>query len=187
VPYHIIAVPALLIAWSSAAQAQAAPETGVKVAVVEIQSAILSTREGQKAAAEFDAKFLKDRARLEKEQADLKAAQDRLSQKRRLAWLPLRHTLIVRRRKMLLSDIGEKTKSLNRDNRQVQAEAERDRVKVLRELAPRAIVAIERFAKENGYLLVLDAGSAPPSVLSSATNITGDIVKLYDRMFSTAR
>ncbi len=164
-----------------------APLTGMKVAVVEIQSAVLSTREGQKAAAEFDAKFLKDRARLEKEQADLKAARDRLSQKRRLAWLPLRHTLIVRRRKMLLSDIGEKTKLLNRDTQQVQAEAERERMKVLRDRAPRAIMAIERFAKENGYVMVLDAGSAPPSVRSSAIDITGDIVKLYDRMFSTAR
>ena len=35
--------------------------------------------------------------------------------------------------------------------------------------------------------MVLDAGSAPPSVRSSAIDITGDIVKLYDRMFSTAR
>lgn len=184
---RIVAVPALLIACGSTASAQAPVQNGAQVAVVEMQSAIVNTKEGQKGVAKFDAMFLNDKARLEKEQADLQAARVRLGQKRRLAWLPLRHTLIVRQRKKLASEIAGKTALLNRDTQQVRAEADRERTQFFQALAPRAIQVIERIAKENGYLLVLEAGSAPAAVRSSAPNITADLVRLYDQMFSSAR
>ena len=60
---------ALVLGIAAMANAQAAAPT--KVAIINMQQAILQTKDGQKASAELQTKFTPKRQELEKKQADL--------------------------------------------------------------------------------------------------------------------
>src|SRR5215218_9579091 len=68
-------IPAFAVGFAALAHAQAAPS---KVAIISVQQAILQTKDGQKASAALQAKFLPKRQQLEKKQADIQALQDQM-------------------------------------------------------------------------------------------------------------
>ena len=70
----IFALPVLALGMSVLAHAQ----TATKVAIIHVQNAILSTKEGQKAANDLTTKFAPKKAELDKKQADLAGIQDQL-------------------------------------------------------------------------------------------------------------
>src|SRR5260370_199018 len=69
----------LAVATALAANAQGAP---TKVAVISIQGAIASTKDGQKALAELDSKAAPKRKELDQKQTDINALKDQLSKGR---------------------------------------------------------------------------------------------------------
>src|SRR5271156_4736121 len=72
---QVVVWSALVLAAAMFAQAQVA--TG-KIAVISMQGAIVNTKEGQKAAAELEAKATPRRRELETKQNEIKALQDQL-------------------------------------------------------------------------------------------------------------
>src|ERR1700682_4037384 len=87
------------------AHAQSAPAP-TKVGIINIQSAIVSTKDGQKAANEIQSRFMPKKADLDKKQSDIAELQDRLNKGR--------NTLSEEARQNLVRDIDTKTKSLTR-------------------------------------------------------------------------
>jgi len=72
---------------------------------------------------------------------------------------------------------------LNRDTEDAQADFEQDQNRILQELGQRMMVVIGKYARDNGYALILDVSSPQTPVLYAANgiDITSDIVALYDK------
>lgn len=168
----VFAPTILALAGTVLAHAQA--PTG-KVGVINIQSAIVSTKDGQKAAQELDAKAAPKRKTLESKQNEINSLKDQL-QKGSNALSETAKAEIVR-------NIDAKTKSFNRDMEDAQAEVEQDQQKVLQDLGGRMMAVIDKYAKDNGFVLILDVSSPQTPVLfaSNAIDVTKDIIDLYDK------
>lgn len=161
-----------LAALSAAMPAPA--QTNGKVAVINIQSALVSTKDGQKAANELNSRFTPKKADFEKRQNDINQLQDQLNRGR--------NTLSEDARQNLIREIDQKTKSLKYDTEDAQSELNQQEQKIMGELFGRLRAVVDKYAKDNGYVLVLDDSSQQTMVYaSSAIDITRDIIELYDK------
>lgn len=165
----------LLSALGLALALPAVAQTAAKVGVINIQSAIVSTKEGQKAANDIQARFNPKKAELDKRQADIGQLQDQLNRGR--------NTLSEEARQNLVREIDQKTKSLNRETEDARAELDQTEQKVMSELGGRIMAVIDKYAKDNGYSLIVDVSSPQTPVVyaSNTIDITRDIIELYDK------
>jgi outer membrane protein len=87
------------------------------------------------------------------------------------------------KRNQLAREIDEKKKRLERDMQDAQEELQNEQQKVLQGLGQRMMAVIEKYAKDNGYTMILDVSNPNTPVLyaSSGIDITQDIVSLYDK------
>ena len=163
--------PILLLAATLVAQAQ----TAGKVAVINIQGAIVSTKDGQKAASELDAKTQPKKKELEQKQNEINGLQDQFNKGQ--------NTLSDATKNDLYKSIESKKKSLQRDVEDAQAELEQDQQKILQQLGQKMMAVIERYARDNSYTLVVDVSNPQTPVLyaSPSIDITKEIVELYDK------
>ena len=118
------ALPALALTTALLAHAQTAAST--KVGIIQIQQAILSTKDGQKAVGELRTRFEPKRTELEKKQANIAAMQEQLRKGSA--------TMSEDAKNKLVRDIDQATKSLNRDTEDAQAEVEQAESKIMQEL-----------------------------------------------------
>jgi len=164
---------ALLVAMAAPAHAQ------TKVAVINIQSAIVSTKDGQKAAAELDAKFGPRRKEVDAKQAELSQLRDQLQKGQ--------NTLSDAAKNELYKTIDQKSKSLNRDMEDAQAEMDQEQQKLLQDLGQKMYALVSKYAQEHGYTMVLDVSNPQSPVFwaSNTMDITKDIIDLYDKDAST--
>lgn len=146
-----------------------------KVGVINIQSAIVSTKDGQKAANDIQTRFNPKKADLDRRQSEIGQLQDQLNRGR--------NTLSEDARNKLVRDIDQKTKSLNRDTEDARSELDQEEQKIMSELGGRIMAVIDKYAKDNGYSLILDVSSPQTPVLyaSNAIDITKEIIELYDK------
>ena len=167
------ALPALGLAIALVASAQ----SNGKIGVINIQAAIATTKDGQKAGNDLQARFGPRKADLDKRQADIQQLQAQL----------VKVTDDTERQK-LSREIDQKTKSVNRDMEDARAELDQQEQKIMNELGSRIVVVIERYAKDHGYALIIDvSGQNTPVVFAAdSINITKDVIDLYDKNTSTA-
>lgn len=147
-----------------------------KVGVIRIQNAIVGTKEGQKAAQELETRFVAPkRKEMEQKQAEITALQQKLDKGK--------NTMSEEARQQTMRDIDQKTKAFNRANEDAQAELEQEQGKLLNELGGKMMVVIGKYAKDNGYSLILDVSNQNSAVvwIADAIDITDDIVALYDK------
>jgi outer membrane protein len=166
-------IPVLALT-TTAIFAQAPAHPG-KVGVINIQGALVSTKDGQKAAAELESKAAPKRKTLETKQTEINSLKDQLQKGA--------NTLSDASKQSIYRDIDVKTKSLNRDVEDAEAEFNQDQQKVLQQLGQKMMVVIDKYARDNGYTLILDVSSQNTPVLyaSNTIDITKDIVELYDK------
>jgi len=155
--------------------AAGAQGTGTKVGIINIQSAIVSTKDGQKAAGEIQSRFNPKKAELDKRQGDITQLQDQLNRGR--------NTLSEDARQKLVREIDVKTKALNRDTEDARAELDQEEQKIMNELGGRIMLVIDKYAKDNSFSVILDVSSPQNPVIFAATgnDITKDVIDLYDR------
>src|SRR5437667_4122688 len=146
-----------------------------KVAIINVQNAILSTKEGQKTANELSAKFAPKKTALEKKQADLANIQDQLRKGSA--------TMSEDVKAKLKRDFETGNKNLQRDTQDAQDELDQENGKLMQELGNKMMGIIEKYATQNAIALVVDVSNPQTPVLwaSQTIDITGDIVKLYDQ------
>jgi outer membrane protein len=156
---------------------QSAP---TKVGIINVQGAIISTRDGQKAAAELQSRFTPKKSELDKKQAEIQGLQDQLKRGS--------NTMSEDARNKLVRDIDEKTKRLGRDTEDAQAEFDQEQGKVMQEVGGKLMAVLDKYAKENGYAVILDVSAQTTPVLWAANgiDITKDIIELYDKSAPTA-
>jgi outer membrane protein len=164
--------PALALAAATAAFAQAAPS---KVGIIHVQNAIISTRDGQKASADLQSRFTPKKQELDKKQADIQGLQEQLKRGS--------NTMSEDARNKLVRDIDERTKRLGRDTEDAQAEFDQEQGKVMQEIGGKMMAVLDKYAKENGFAVILDVSAQTTPVLWAANgiDITKDIIDLYDK------
>jgi outer membrane protein len=157
-----------------AALAQAQGQVPTKIAIIHVQNAILSTKDGQKAATDLQATFAPRQQDLEKKRTELTALQDQLRKGSA--------TMSDDAKTKLMRDIDATTTRVNRDTQDAQSDLDEAQGKLMQELGGKMMAVLEKFATQNAYAVVLDVSNPQTPVLwaASAADITNDIVKLYD-------
>ena len=145
-----------------------------KVGTINIQQAIVSTKDGQKASAELQTRFDPKRKEIEKNNVALQAKQQQLQKMGTVG------SEEVKRK--LATDIDLEGKRLQRDSEDAQAEWDQEQQKLVNELGGRIMQVINKFATDNGYSMVLDISSQQTPVIWAlpTIDITNDVIKLYD-------
>lgn len=165
-------ITAVLMLAAVGASAQQGP---TKVGVISVQGAIVGTKDGQKAAQQLDTKFGPRKKDFDVRQNEVVQLQDQYNKGGSL--------MSEEKRQQLARDIDEKKKRLERDTQDANEELQSEQQRVLQGLGQRMMAVIEKYAKDNGYTLILDVSNPNTPVLyaSSAIDITQDIVQLYDK------
>lgn len=153
----------------------AAAQTTQKLAVINIQQAIVETKDGQKARADLQAKFGPTQKELQDKQAKLAALQDQYRKGQ--------NTLSDEAKQKLARDIDSATTSLKRDTEDANTEVQEAERKVMDELGGKMIAVLNKYATDNGYVLVIDVSNPQTPVLfaSNTIEITRDVIALYDK------
>lgn len=170
-----LALSAAAIAGAQAAPPAAAPTGATKVAVINIQAAIATTKDGQGAAADLDKKFSPKKDELAKRQQEIKDLQDKLQRGG--------NTMSQAAKDDMQRQIDQKTRGFNYDMQDAQAEYEQEQRKLVDDIGGKLMQVIDKYAQSNGYSLVLDVSNQNTPVLyaSNGIDITKDIIELYDK------
>src|SRR5450755_2525584 len=162
---NCIFLPAIALGAAMLAPAQTtsapsgAPQT--KVGIIHIQNAIISTKDGQKAAGELTTRFAPKKADLEKKQSAVAQLQDQLRKGS--------NTMSEDAKQKLMREIDQNTKSLNRETEDAQAELDTEQNKIWQELGQRMMAVLNKYGRDNGYAVILDVSSQQTPVLFAAS------------------
>ena len=142
--------------------------------------ALLLSAEGKKAAGELQGKFNPRRSALKKRQSDIQALQDQLKKGGA--------TMSEDAKNKLARQIDADGKSLQRDADDLNADAEQEQNKVFQDMIMKLNAVVAQYATQNGYAVVLDVSNQQSPILwaAASTDITSDIVKLYDQAHPVA-
>jgi len=164
---------------SSSASGTAQPAV-YKLGVINIQAAILQTSEGKQAAEAMRAKYDARGQALQKRSADLQA---KIEQSRKGG-----ATMTDEARAKLMRDNDAENKALQRDQEDLNADIEQDQGKLSNDLGNKVFEIVQQYAAANGIVMVLDVSSQQTPILwhHPATDITADIIKLYDQAHPAA-
>src|SRR3984957_14755902 len=169
------ALAAVLLIPSAWAQGAAAgPE---KIGILNMQVAITSTAEGKQASSELQAQFAPRQAELETIRKQIEDIQTRLrngastlsdDEKQRL----------VRENDQLTRGYQRKQQDFNDDGNEAQRE-------VIDRIGRRLMEVVDKYARDNGFSIILDNSSQNTPVIFSANNvdISQDIIRLFDQAY----
>ena len=152
-----------------------AQQTNAKVGVISIQGALVGTKDGQKASQELDQKFMPRKKEFDTRQNEIAQLQDQYNKGGTV--------MSEDKRNQLAREIDEKKKRLQRDMQDAEEELQGEQQRLLQGLGQRMMAVIEKYAKDNGYTMILNVSDPNTPVLyaSSAIDITQDIISLYDK------
>jgi outer membrane protein len=164
---------ALLAGVAVLAHAQA--QTPSKVAIIGVQQAILSTKDGQKATQDLQARFNPQKSKLEQRQQELAGLQEQLKKGGA--------TMSDAAKDKLNRDIESLNKTLTREGEDFDAEVQQEEQKIMNDLGAKMMDVIIKYATQNGLAMVIDVSNQQTPVLwaDQSINITEQIVKLYDQ------
>jgi len=177
-----MAVPALMmmfvtlpIAWGqSAAAPKANARAPLKIGVINLSYAIANTAEGKQGLQEFQEQFMPRTVELQNLQKQIDSDQTRL----RVG----RETLSDEERVRLTREYEQLTRRLQRKQQDLEDEGNEMQQEVAARIGRKMTEVLSRYARDNGYTVVLDISSKQTSVISAAheSDITQDVVGLYD-------
>jgi len=146
-----------------------------KIAVIDMTSALVTTKDGQKAVADLQAKFRPKEQEIQKRGQELQAKQE---QYRKAA-----NTLSDEAKANYERDIELMNRNLQRDTTDAKQEMDEDQQKILQDLGPKIMQVVNKYAVDNQISIVFDVGGEPNNIrfASSAVDITRDIIALYDK------
>jgi outer membrane protein len=146
-----------------------------RVAIIQLQQALVKCQDGQKASADMQAKFGPRKQVLEKQQADLAAKQEQLSKGSA--------TMSEAAKQAMASEIASGQKKLQRDGEDFDAEVQSYENGIMQDLAAKMIDVIAKYATQNGYAMVVDVSNQQSPLIWADQGyvITEAIVKLYDQ------
>lgn len=161
---------------------------GQKVALVDFQAAISATAEGRKAAADLQTRVEPKRKDFEARQNEINSLKDQLQKGQA--------TLSDDRKQALSAEIDQKTKRMQRDAEDAQADLNQQQQAAVQQIVGKLRPVIEKYARDNGYTIVLNRTAIVPSQDGSQTllfaygsqtvDITREIIAAYDKSSGVA-
>jgi outer membrane protein len=162
--------------WAQAAPAAAAA-TVKTVGIINLRGAIGSTAEGKQASAELQSQFAPRSTEIDaltKQindlQQKLQASQGKLSQEEETR---------------LTAEGQRLTQRLDRRRNDFQEDATAAQQEVLERIGRKMVDVLDRYARENGFSVVLDTSGQNSPILyaSNQVDVTQDIIRLYDQQY----
>ena len=180
--HHILrggSVFVCLLAGAVAALGQApsgALSAGGKIALIDMNTAISRTQEGQQRAKELEVKFAPTSTRINEKQQKIADLRNQLSRGS--------NTMSDDARRKLLREIQVTERDLKRETEDAQAEFTQEQGKVGSEIGSKLLATIQKYSIEKELSLVLNVSALPNLSIVfvlNELNITDDIIKLYDQ------
>lgn len=174
---RVLSLALVLLLGISAARAQA-PVAGSaadnKVGIVSIQDAIANTNEGKKELEALQQKFAPRQAALQTQNDELENLKKQLQAQS--------DKLSDEERNSRVRSATEKQKSLQRSAEDFQNEVQTAEQEILNRLGKKMLDVMEKYAKANGYAVVLDVSNPQTPVLYAhpGTNITKNLIDAYN-------
>ena len=164
-------------AWAQGAPAAGTAAPGGKVGVLNVRQAILSTAEGKLASAELQSQFAPRQTELENMNKQINDLRQRLAacegkcSQEEIARLQRQGEILARQ--------------LQRKQDEMQEDANAAQAEVFERLGRKVNDVLDRYARENGFILLLDysAQNTPIVNFSNTIDATQDIVRLYDQAY----
>lgn len=145
-----------------------------KIAVIDMQGALLTTKEGQKAAEELKTRFSPKEAELTKRQQDLQAKQE--------AYRKTQNTISAAEKSRVERDIDAAQKALERDASDAKADFEAAQNSLLGGIMQKMQTVLTKYAADNAVTMIVDVSTQPNNLLyaDQKANISAAIVAIYD-------
>ncbi len=166
---RILIAPALALMVAASALAQQ------KLAVIDMQSALIQTNDGKKAVGELQTKYGPKDADFQKRQSDLQAKQAQYQK--------TMNTMSDAAKAAAERDIETMQRNLQRDSDDTRQDMDQDQQRVLNDLGGRMMQVVQKYAADNQISMVFDVSQQPNNLLFASTgmDITRDIIALYDK------
>src|SRR6266536_6011 len=163
-------IPALIPFLLLTAAASAQP---VKLATIQVQAAIASTKEGKNSLQALESKFTTRRAALEKKQNDITTLQNQMRAGSA--------TMSAEAKERLARDFDAKTKEFNRDKEDYETDVQQDEGRIVQQLGGKMMAIIQKYAQENKTAAVVDVSPQGPVLWADPSiDITSEVIKRYD-------
>jgi Skp family chaperone for outer membrane proteins len=146
------------------------------IVVMNLQGAIMSTKEGQKAGQEMQTKYGPKQKSLEQQRDALVSLN---TEAQNPATTPEKRAALQR-------DIEDKNRRFTREQQDAKDEFQADQQRLLVPISQRMQSVIAQYAKQKGYAIVMDDANGPVVFAASTVDITKDVVDLYDKTVSAA-
>jgi outer membrane protein len=168
---------ALLIAPALWGQASNPPASGMKVGVINIQAAIVSTAEGKQAVAELQSQFSPRTTELQNYQKQGQDITSRLQNGQT--------TLSDEEKARLQRQLDQLNRTFQRKSQELQEDTNDAQQDVVNRIGRKMMDVLDKYAKENSYSVILDESSQQTPVIYAANqvDVTQDIIRLYDQAY----
>jgi outer membrane protein len=146
---------------------------GTKIGVIDIQTAILATNEGQREFTNLQNKFTPRQTEIQNMSKEVDTLQKQLDTQG--------GTLSDEARENLVKQIDGKKKTLQRTYEDAQNDFESQKNDILKNLFNKVYTTLDKYAKDNGYGVIMDVSTSQTVLWASQpTNITKAVVDAYN-------
>ena len=145
-----------------------------KIAVIDMQGALLTTKDGQKAADELKAKFGPKEEEFKTRGTELQARQD--------AYRKLPATADATEKSRMERDIDALQKALQRDADDAKNDFQAEQNRLLGGIMQKMQAVMTKYAADHQISMIVDVSSQPNNLLyaDQSANISAEIIKAYD-------
>ena len=159
---------------TAAATPASAAGASEKIGVIDIQTAILATNEGQKEFTTLQTKFQPKKTELENKQKEIEGLQKQVDTQSSVLTDDARNNLV--------RQLETKKKDYQRDYEDASSDFDNQKNDILRTLGNKVYATLDKYAKANNFSVIVDVSSPQSPILwaSQATNITKAIVDAYN-------
>lgn len=165
----------ILFALQGSAERALAQQVSTKIAVVNMEAAILGTKDGQKASQDLMAKVDPKRKEFAARQNEIAQLEQQLEKAATV--------MSDDKKQDLAHTIDEKKRQLQRDTEDAEEELNGERQRMLQGLAQRMSAIVDKYAKDNEYSLIIETSNPNTPVIFASTqaDITKEMIALYDK------
>ena len=163
-------------AWAQGTAAAGSAASG-KVGVISIRQAIVATAEGKQASAELQSQFAPRQTELENLNKQINDLRQRLQAGQ--------GKINADEEARLTKDGQRLAAQLERKQNEYQEDVNAAQGDVIDKIGRKMVDVLDRYARENGYVIVLDSSAQNTPILyaSNQIDVTQDIIRLYDQAY----
>jgi outer membrane protein len=157
--------------------AGAAPSGPMKIAILNVRQAIVTTAEGKQASAQLQSQFAAQQNDLQNMQKQITELQNRIANSHGTL-SDDEQSRLQRQGELLTRQFQRKQDDLNEAVNAAQSD-------VIDNIGRKMLDVLDRYSRENGYTAVFDTSAQGSPVVygSSQIDITNEIVRLYDQAY----